>query len=360
MSGSADKPNGIREIAEALGVSIGTVDRALHGRPGISPQTRDSVLRMAKKLNYKPNFAARNLKLSRTLRFGIFLPERIAVYFDSMQAGMQAAAERLTTGTPLELKFFRFPRLGDGDVECMERARWHQFDGVVLAPGNPSGLSTLFRDSSAPPLLFIGSDAPLLDRIASVSSDATVSGRIAADLLGRVLPQPAKVAMIAGDLRIQDHGEKLRGFSESLAVHAPQLTLLPPLESHDNPEEGYEAARKLLRRHPALGGLYLGTANSLPVLRAVDEAKLLGRLKIVTTDLFPELVPLIESDRILCSLHQRPFTQGKMAVEMLYAHVLGLKPVPPITRLAPHLVLRSNLSLFADGLDQEASLLPDS
>jgi len=94
-------------------------------------------------------------------------------------------------------------------------------------------------------------------------------------------------------------------------------------------------------------------------LRAADEAKLLGRLKIVTTDIFPELIPLIETDRILCSVHQRPFTQGRMAIELLYAHLLGLKAVPPVTRLAPHLVLRSNLSLFADGLDQDAQLLAE-
>ncbi|HLY64073.1 MAG TPA: helix-turn-helix domain-containing protein, partial [Chloroflexota bacterium] len=56
-------PAGIKEIAKALGISIGTVDRALHGRAGISPQTRAKVLRMADKLNYRPNIAARSLKL---------------------------------------------------------------------------------------------------------------------------------------------------------------------------------------------------------------------------------------------------------------------------------------------------------
>ena len=38
---------GIRDIAEALGVSIGTVDRALHNRPRISAKTRQKVLRHA-------------------------------------------------------------------------------------------------------------------------------------------------------------------------------------------------------------------------------------------------------------------------------------------------------------------------
>lgn len=77
MSQESSKPAGIRQIAGALGISIGTVDRALHGRSGVSPKTRDRVLKMATKLNYSPNVAARNLRLNRHLRVGVFLPTRL-------------------------------------------------------------------------------------------------------------------------------------------------------------------------------------------------------------------------------------------------------------------------------------------
>lgn len=39
-----DKPHGIREIADAPGVSIGTVGRALYDSKGGNPKTRDKVL----------------------------------------------------------------------------------------------------------------------------------------------------------------------------------------------------------------------------------------------------------------------------------------------------------------------------
>jgi uncharacterized protein (DUF1501 family) len=53
------RPAGIKDIAKALGVSTGTVDRALHARPGINDATRRRVLKMADKLGYRPNLAAR-------------------------------------------------------------------------------------------------------------------------------------------------------------------------------------------------------------------------------------------------------------------------------------------------------------
>ena len=56
------RPAGIKDIAKALGISIGTVDRAIHSRGGINPITKERVLKMAQTLRYKPNLAARYLE----------------------------------------------------------------------------------------------------------------------------------------------------------------------------------------------------------------------------------------------------------------------------------------------------------
>ncbi len=83
---------GIKEIAKALGVSIGTVDRALHRRGGINPLTQARVLNMAQTLGYRPNVAARFLKLKRKLNVSIHLPREIAFFFDAVRQGIEEAA----------------------------------------------------------------------------------------------------------------------------------------------------------------------------------------------------------------------------------------------------------------------------
>src|ERR1700728_5061954 len=107
------KAAGIRDIAKALRTSIGTVDRALHGRSGVSAKTKERVLRMAEQLGYKPNIAARSLKLNRNLRVAVVLPREIAAFFDPLRAGIRRAAEE-TLGTQLTLDFIDYPRLGSG------------------------------------------------------------------------------------------------------------------------------------------------------------------------------------------------------------------------------------------------------
>jgi LacI family transcriptional regulator len=342
---------GIKEIAKALGISIGTVDRALHARPGVSPKTRAKVLKMAETLNYKPNVAARNLKLNRRLKIAVHLPREIEFFFDPLRAGVRAAANA-AHGTTIDFDFQTYPRLGEGDRELMEADTAGHYDGIILTPGNPAMIGPLLQRlaGSGTAVVCVASDAPRSHRLTSISVDASVSGGIAAELLARCIHKEGNIAAIMGDLSTLDHAEKLRGFAATLATLAPHLTLLPAIESHERPKDAYQATLDLLARKPRPLGIYISTANSLPVLQALLERRLLGEIQVVTTDLFPELVEMIESGRVLATLYQRPFTQGKLAFEALIRFLVeGVRPALA-TKLAPHIVLRSNLSLFLNHL----------
>lgn len=342
---------GIKQIADALSISIGTVDRALHGREGVSPNTRERVLKMARKLNYTPNLAARNLKLNRHLRIGVFLPRQIDAFFDPLRAGIRAASQD-AIGATVEVAFHAYPRLGEGDVEAMERHDWRQFDGVILAPGNPVRLGPISRiaEQENKAIVYVATDAARTHRLSSVAVESVISGGIAAELLGQVIRHKCPVAAITGDLRIQDHADKLRGFAATLATLSPHLTLLAAIESHDSREGAHRATLELIRTNPELGGIYVNTANSQPVMHALDEAKRIGKIHVIATDLFPEMVHWIERGQVFASLHQRPFTQGKNAFEILSRYLLTGEAPQRVNRLAPHIVLRSNLPVFMDSV----------
>lgn len=125
------KAAGIRDIAKALGTSIGTVDRALHGRSGVSARTKARVLRMAEQLGYKPNIAARSLKLNRNIRIAAVLPREIAAFFDPLREGIRTAAEE-TVGMQITLDFVEYPHLGSGDLAALESAAAKHYDGILF------------------------------------------------------------------------------------------------------------------------------------------------------------------------------------------------------------------------------------
>jgi LacI family transcriptional regulator len=352
---STTKSAGIKDIARTLGISIGTVDRVLHNRTGVSLKTKARVLETAEKLGYKPNLAAQALKLNRTIEIAVVLPKQISHFFDPLRAGIRSAAEA-TVGMRVKVTFHEYPRLGQGDGELLESRLKEKCDGIIFTPGNPRKLDPIINRLSAhgTAMLCVASDAPSSERIGLVSAHAYTSGALAAELLAHKLARKAHVATITGELTTLDHADKLRGFAATLAMLAPHLSLLPAVESHERPKEAYRQTIALLRGETKPQGLYISTANSIPVLKALEEEDLLGKIQVVTTDLFQELVPLIETGKILATLYQRPFTQGKVAFESLVAYLLEEKKISPMIRLAPHIIFRSNLPLFTDRLDDLA------
>jgi len=349
---SSSKTAGIKDIAKALGISIGTVDRALHERTGVSLKTKARVHQMAEKMGYKPNLAAQALKLNRLIEIAVILPKEISHFFDPLRAGIQAAADA-TVGLHVRVTFFEYPRLGQGDTELLEARLKDRFDGIIFTPGNPRKLDSVIQrlTTHGTAMLCVASDAPSSRRIGLVSAHAYTSGALAAELLAHKLSKKAYVATITGELTTLDHAEKLRGFAGALATVAPHLSLLPAVESHERPKEAYRQTISLLHGELKPQGIYISTANSLPVLQALDEEGMLGKIQVVTTDLFQQLVPMIEAGKILATLYQRPYTQGKVAFESLLTHLHEDRKTSPMVRLAPHIIFRSNLPLFTDRLD---------
>src|SRR5579862_781026 len=161
------KSAGIKEIAAAAGISIGTVDRALHNRAGVNPKTRGRVLKIAEKLGYRPNLAARTLKLNRRLRIAAHLPRQIASFFDPLRDGIQEAAANLH-GVTVDLNIRTYPHLGEGDVKLLEEDLEKDFDGILITPGNPNQLEPMIRrfNERGTAVVCVASDAPRSSRLA--------------------------------------------------------------------------------------------------------------------------------------------------------------------------------------------------
>ncbi len=91
------------ELARLCGVSQGTVDRAIHGRPGVSAATRDKILAMAAEHGYRPHPAAKELLSGKSNVLGMLVPAMNSVFFmDFMQVVKEAC-------DGLELRLFISP-----------------------------------------------------------------------------------------------------------------------------------------------------------------------------------------------------------------------------------------------------------
>src|SRR5450755_5190506 len=134
---------GIHLIAELSNVSIGTVDRALHGRGGIKEATRLRILQIARQIGYTPNLAARALSVARaSARIGVCIPREIHFFYDQLWSGVLEEAERVSQ---FGVEFINRPiqNLGEGDTEAFKELMASGVDGIILTAGNPKNLTPL-------------------------------------------------------------------------------------------------------------------------------------------------------------------------------------------------------------------------
>lgn len=91
---------GIRQLADHLKISIGTVSRALNGKPDVNPETRKRVLDAAERLGYVANQSGRALRKGETGVIGFMMqtgPEitgRGDTFFMSVFDGVQTVLAR--------------------------------------------------------------------------------------------------------------------------------------------------------------------------------------------------------------------------------------------------------------------------
>src|ERR1700721_2987617 len=114
------RPATLLDIGKALGISTGTVHRALHDNPGVSPMTKAKVLQTARALGYRPNLAARFLSSKRTLRISVNTLQGTTSFWDEVRVGIREEASSILMDN-VDLEFRTYPSLGEGE----ERASAH-------------------------------------------------------------------------------------------------------------------------------------------------------------------------------------------------------------------------------------------
>jgi LacI family transcriptional regulator len=221
---------------------------------------------------------------------------------------------------------------------------------LILTPGNPEELTPIIDEAERRNIriICVDTDAPASSRSTAVCVNAGVSGRVAAELLGGMVPAGSEVVIITGMLHIEDHRKKAEGFNEVFPQFCPGSHVAEVIEAHEDEEEAFQKCFALLKRHESLAGVYVNTVNSLPICRAIGALGLAGRLKLITTDLFSEMRSYFEKGTIAASIYSRPYFQGELAMRLAVDYLIHGVPLPSGHYLAPQVVMRSTFHLYRE------------
>ena len=82
----------LKTLASQLGLSQMAVSIAIHGKPGVSEETRKRVLALAAELNYRPDGIAQSLRSSETKTLGLVIADSTLSLFAPIIDGVEKTA----------------------------------------------------------------------------------------------------------------------------------------------------------------------------------------------------------------------------------------------------------------------------
>lgn len=297
----------IREIARLANVSVGTVSRALNGRPGVSPGTRARILEVAQAVGFVPNAAAREL------------------------AGMSSAVGLLfAPGVRRYTPYFALL------LEALTEAFWQEGLRVAEVPTDPRGLP--LAEARAYLLLGAHDHDPRIESLRAQGKPFVLIGTypgafwVAPDdpeggyLATRHLLElgHTEIAIVTGHLHHQAGRERLEGYKR--ALHEAGLPFRPELVLDGRFEAlaAYRAVRRTWQEGLRYSALFAASDEmALGAWAALEDLGLRvpEEVSLVGYDDLPDL------ERSLTTVHQDIPTVAKEAARLLKEAMAGRPPM---------------------------------
>ncbi|MFZ2781886.1 MAG: LacI family DNA-binding transcriptional regulator [Rectinemataceae bacterium] len=344
----------LREIAEAAQVSIGTVDRVLHDRGRVSPETKAKIEALIDRYGYKPNPIARHLKLNRKYSFAALMPRagEDSGYWKIADAGVEKAAKELAAfGVSVrKIEYNRYDPVSF--FENTRRMADMGFDGLLMTPLLPeAGASLLKALPEGFPVVFFDAQLPGYSPLSRIGQDAFRSGVLAGRLLDAFSAKKGPYFVVSShgeDFHIRKRIEGFLSYFGSPAL-TPEPSPAPSREIRtfenidlEHREKRETFLRKMLEGTQNPGGIFVTNVSVHGVASYVN-GKNTDHIAVVGYDLVPENECRLRSGMIDCILSQRPEYQTYEGIYRLYRHVALQQAVEKESVVPIDIYVRENL-----------------
>lgn len=345
----------LKTIAQNLGLSIGTVQRALHDKGGYSEQTKDLVLKEAARVGYIANTAASALRRS-PITLGVLLPkpvERNRYFFHYLWQGIERAKEDLSIYQINLVRCYAEPGT-DAFVHALEfllSRKEEPIEGLITVSRRDARTDALMQEFSRRqiPVFIINSiDAPdpSMPLRYAINANHRI-GALAADVFSAVhRNSKGSMLLLGGDRNNRIQTERSIDFSSRIARSCPGLNVLETHFYHDLPRLRDFIVDYLSKFEDAVGIYACSSRETLTMCEAIRTCQRSCTLTSIGTDTFPELLEYFEDGTLTASICQYPTKHTYTAVHMLIAHITKTPQSHTAENFPIAAVFRSNASIF--------------
>lgn len=259
----------LSDVAAAAGVSISAASRVLSNAPSarVSQRTRERIEDAARRLSYRPNFAARALRASRTNVIALVVPDLTNAIFTELTRGVEDEASEL--GYMIMLA--RAEGMHDLENQIPQLVGEGKVDGVLLQVGEAIAAEEMehMLEADLPAVLINSAPHKGVGSVALEDArGATIAARHLLDL------GHSRIALINGLPSSGTAGRRGEGFRAAMSAADISVPEHFVTNLGYTADQGREAFRVLASLPERPTGIVVANVNA--ALGALLEARALG------------------------------------------------------------------------------------
>jgi LacI family transcriptional regulator len=234
-----DGTPGMKDVAAAAGVSIGTVSNVLNRPHVVSEATRTRVRAVIAELGFVRNETARQLRAGSSRTIAYVVMDAANPFFNDVARGVEEEAR----AAGMAVYLCNSNQDGAREREYLERLREQRVQGVLITPIDPTGERLAEMPSLGMPVVLVDCPAPDTAQC-SVAVDDVLGGELA--LAHLLATGHERIAFVGGPMTVQQVRDRYQGARQAtLAVDRPTELVMMETEAL-TVAEGRRAGERLV------------------------------------------------------------------------------------------------------------------
>jgi ribose transport system substrate-binding protein len=246
-----------------------------------------------------------------------------AVHAGALKAAKEGGADILWQGPMKEDD-------REEQIKVMDNMRARGVAGMVLAPLDDKALRAPVADAmrAGIPIVIFDSDLASPDYVSFVATDNYQGGRVAGAHMADLLKDKGQVIMLRLHEGSASTAAREQGFLDAIAEHHGISVVSSNQYGGATTESAYRASENLLAATRAAEGRISGIfcpneSTTFGMLRALQNAKLAGKITFIGFDSSEKLVQALSDGEIDALVLQNPMNMGYLGVKTLLRHLRG-------------------------------------
>jgi LacI family transcriptional regulator len=321
----------INDIAKEAKVSVGTVDRVIHNRGGVSKKTAAKVKAIIEKQDFRVNVIASSLALNKKFEIATLLPEFDTenTFWESPLLGIKKAADEVLR-FGVKVNPYTFDQF---DLETykneFKKIIESKPDAVIFVPlfGKESKKIANELESKKIPYIFLNVNLEGCNNLSFIGQDSYMSGFLAGKLMHLALNEKRNtVAVMQTRINLDNNhaiSDRIKGFESYFKTNKKIEILNVTIPDLDDKSILKNKMDEMFIKNPTISGIYVPNSRVFSFAKCVDVSKI--NTILIGFDGTDKNVSCLQDETVLFLLSQQPFKEGYEAIKTMTNYMIDKK-----------------------------------